>query len=252
MHGFGHDSAFLATSEDASLIATSRGMREGCVRLYSAAPSEGTTFLTTGRPYHGMGAADYIGNKLYGRVHYRVDQPQFVGLYELNLSNGDVTMHKPTYVDIDNYAFADVHAGSNGNLYMNHPNYGIAEYNPRRDSWRLLDDWELLGPVEWVRKFFQGNFSFGIVYDDYSKAVYSGFGKSYGLWNQGPWNNPGHPDHMNLHWQPLDNSWWGCYIARHSVQPRPLPDVWGRIPEHPIDAIEFIKRPMIWTMPNTK
>jgi hypothetical protein len=189
-----------------------------------------------------LGPADLLGNNIYA-VNSQ-------GLHTVSMNSTSVQTFIPSYSLGPTYGLRDICVGSNGRIYINHAGKGIGEFNPSGEGWRLLTDWELLGPTPWVRRFFEGVFSFGIVYDDRTKCVFSGFGNSWGRWDRGPWNSPSHPDHMNLQWMPQGDNWWGLYIARHSVQPTPPPDQRDDLPRYPSE-IQF-DVPMIWTMPNTK
>ena len=190
-----------------------------------------------------LGPAALLGDDIYAI--------NTLGLHRIHKRGYQVSTLTPPYAS-GPYKFNDICTGSNDKIYITHEGYGIAEYTPQTNSWRLLNDWQLFGPHPFIKQLYEGNFSLGIVYDDKSKCVYSGFGDSFGLWDLGPWNNSSHPEHMNINWRPeTETSLWGCYIARHSIQPTPPVEDIPEIILHP-EEILSIDVPMIWTMPNNK
>lgn len=188
-------------------------------------------------PIRGMGSGCYAKGKLYGRIRYHPLQPSYRGLCECNLSNGAVKFHVPSYApNLNNYRFECISLGSNNKLYINHYNYGIAEFDIETEAWRLLNHWEVPGLRSVVAHMYQGRFTSGVHYDNVTECVYSGYGST--LWNLGPWSR-GEP---NLHWMPTQPGFWACFIARHSVQELP-PSM--KI----IEGAEGPQLPMIWNMP---
>ena len=188
-------------------------------------------------PVRGIGSGCYAKGKLYGRIFYHSLQPSYRGLCECNLSNGAVRFHVPSYAPtLNNYDFRSITLGSNNKLYINHYNYGIAEFDIQTEAWRLLNHWEVPGLHPVIAQLYAGRFTFGIHYDNVTECVYSGYGIT--LWNVGPWTF-GEP---SLHWMPTQPGFWGCFIARHSVQGLP-PST------EIIEGEEGPQLPMIWNMP---
>jgi hypothetical protein len=191
-------------------------------------------------PSRGIGPSAYGDGYLYGRTYWR-GNPDHSGMAIMNISTGAVRYSKPSYApDSNEYGLSDFCYGANKKVYVNHSGYGIGEYDPATDRWRLLNDWTLPGMHPFFYAVHFGIFSFGITYDDITKCVYSGHG--YTLYNRGGWMS----GLQDLHWMPTGN--WRLWIARHSVVARPPEmDHGDKMP----DRID-IKVPMIWTMPNTK
>ena len=199
-------------------------------------------------PLRGLGKLATQGDYLYGIIRYDAVQPHIRGLFKLHIPTRTYSYSVPSYApDNLSFNFMDIYAAANGKVYLTHRNYGIAEYTPSNDSWRLLNDWTIPGMSASFSHLFQNRWSLGFAYDPVTANIFCGYGYTglVGQYHWSPWSGCG----GGLDWGPTTHpSAWACWIVRHSTLRRP------QEVEHVDDIPKYVerqKRPMIWTMPDT-
>jgi hypothetical protein len=94
-----------------------------------------------GFPYQGIGHCVYNGNHVYGRITYSTKEGQSVhrGLCDINIINGTITCHRPSYQAVDDYRLLDAVIMDSENIAFADFYYGIAVFNVSDESWTLYN-----------------------------------------------------------------------------------------------------------------